>query len=314
LNNPSVQHLAEGRNAWKLGVVGFFIRLKGIFITAAITLLTMGLPWWLPESYTLKGTMEINYSSVMFGFLIFISGLFTLSFFYLRRRSIRSLDTKYYLHQLSHDIRDKQTDLHEKLSQKEKYSIGKLHKDLEILLNEVSENIASHFKLLINDPTICVAIRLARYEKKDKKIYYRTYARSKGLNPQRKRNSEDISSSKGIPRFLMEDNEGQGVLIYNNLKEAQKNGTYYFTKNDVKFPDDIKTMMVAPLNAWSGKRESMIGLLYITSRESGVFKPIHVDSMAFSADLTAAAVANSLEIVKEKIKNNSAGGNYAKVI
>lgn len=270
LNKPSVQHLAEGRNAWRLGVVGFFTRLKGIALTAAITLLTMGAPWWLPDDFQVSGSVTIEYQDLLLGTLIVLGGFFTLAFYYLRKRSIRSLDTKYYLHQLSHDIRDKQSDLHKKLFEANKYSLGKLHKDLELLLNEVSENISSHFKLITGNQTICVAIRLARYETSDRQIYYRTYARSKGFNPQRKKNSEDIPANKGIPRFLKEDNDGQGILIYNDLKAAKKNGTYFHTKNDDKFPDDVKTMMVAPLNAWSGKRESMIGLLYITSRDKGV--------------------------------------------
>ena len=314
LNKPSVQHLSEGRNAWKLGVIGFFTRLKGIALTAVLTLFTMGVPWWIPDSYKLNGQITIQHQDLIVGSFIVLGGFLTLSFYYLRKRSIRSLDTKYYLHQLSHDIRDKQTDLHEKLFGDKKYSLGKLHKDLELLLNEVSENISSHFKLITGDSTICVAIRLVRYEKSDRQLYYRTYARSKGFNPQRKKNSQDIPANKGIPRFLKEDNDGQGILIYNDLKAAKENGTYFFTKNDDKFPDDVKTMMVAPLNAWSGSKESMIGLLYITSRESDVFKPIHVDSMAFAADLTASAVANSFEIVKEKIKNGGSRGDYAKAI
>jgi|TARA_R100000655_G_C2978634_1_gene191460 hypothetical protein len=314
LNKPSVQHLSEGRNAWRLGAIGFFTRLKGIALTALLTLITMGAPWWIPENYKISGQVTIKYQDLIIGSLIVLSGFFTFSFYYLRKRSIRSLDTKYYLHQLSHDIRDKQTDLHEKLFDDKKYSLGKLHKDLEILLSEVSENISSHFKLITGDSTVCVAIRLARYEKSDRQIYYRTYARSKGFNPQRKKNSQDIPANKGIPRFLKEDNDGQGVLIYNNLKAAKENGTYFFTKNDEKFPDDVKTMMVAPLNAWSGRRESMIGLLYITSRDAGVFKPIHVDAMAFAADLTASAVANSFEIVKEKVRNGDSRSDYAKAI
>ncbi|HEX5355272.1 MAG TPA: hypothetical protein VFW93_03580, partial [Aquabacterium sp.] len=288
--------LIEGRNAWRLGVIGFWVRIKGIVATVFITAVTAGTPWWHPEPFEANFTVKSSYL-----FLVVTLGLgifFSLGFIYLRVRSIRSLETKYYLHRLAHDVRDRQTELHRKLRDLGGYTQEQLHIDLESLLNEVVENVAAHFRLLTGDNSVCAAIRLARYDVEQQSIVYRTYARSKGLNPKRKKNSEDIPVSQGIPRYLREKNESRGILIYNDLDEAEKMGLFQKTKNDRDFPDDIRTLMVAPMNAWSGAEESMLGILYVSSRKKGVFGAILVDSMLFAADVTASAVANSFEFVR----------------
>lgn len=34
-----VEHLLEGRNAWKLGALGYFIRMRGILTTILLTII-----------------------------------------------------------------------------------------------------------------------------------------------------------------------------------------------------------------------------------------------------------------------------------
>ena len=76
-----------------------------------------------------------------------------------------------------------------------------------------------------------------------------------------------------------------------------------FTHACRKYTDEIKTMMVAPLNAWDGKRQSMIGLLYVTSREKNIFSIKYVDSMRFVADIVAKAFA--FFVRQRKLLDNS---------
>lgn len=307
-----VDHFIDGRDSWRLGLLGFFPRIKGIALSGVITIVSMGAPWWWPNN--ISNQYEINLKLTI-TILVFMAGsAFTGSFYYLRHRSIRSLNIKYCLHQLAHDIRDRQTELHEKLASGKKYGRGNLRKELEILLRGVCENISYQFRSITGDDNVAAAIRVAVYNAEKKEICYKTFARSKGLNSQRSKNSEPISIKEGIARFLREDKKAQGVLIYNDLKNAEEVGTYKMTENDKKYKEEVCTMLVAPLNAWAGKKEDMIGILYITSRKNNTFSAVHVDQIAFAADLTANAVASSIELVRLKcLSDESKGGReYAK--
>ena len=310
-----VDHFVDVMDSWRLGVLGFFTRYSGLSVSGILfTGISMGTPWWWPQSINRKYEIDIQWAA---GITIFITGVIVLlTFYYLRKRSIRSLNIKYYLHQLSHDIRERQTELHDKLSPGKKYSKGKLRKELEILLKEACENIASQFRLLTGDETVSAAIRLAVYDDNADEIVYKTFARTKGLNDKRKKTSEPISIKEGIARFLREDKKAQGVLVYNDLQVAANGGSYKITENDRKYPNEIVTMMVAPLNAWAGTQEDMIGILYVTSRKSNVFSPVHVDQIAAAADLTAVAVASSIELVRLKClgDNSNRSNEYAKQI
>jgi hypothetical protein len=52
MNRQAVEHFTEGKEAWRLGVLGFFTRIRGQIGAAAIALLAMGAPWWWPRNYT----------------------------------------------------------------------------------------------------------------------------------------------------------------------------------------------------------------------------------------------------------------------
>jgi hypothetical protein len=296
-----VTHYTEGRNAWNLGVVGSLIRARGIVATAGFAAITMGVPWWWPNSSPSQLEISLPASIVA----IALVGSLVLSLIYLRRRTIRSLTMKYLLHRLTHNTRDRQTVLHSKLAPGKSYSKGKLTKELELMLTELCQNLSDYFQTLIGDNSITAAIRLAVPHNRSGVIVYKTFARSAGLNPNRGGTSEVIPVNEGIPRFLRDEKNGQGVLFYHNLMAAADIGAYKMTENDRKYPDDIATMMVAPLNAWSGNKQDMIGLLYIASRETNVFKVSHVDSIAFAADHAATAIANVVELVRLKCNTAS---------
>jgi len=140
------------------------------------------------------------------------------------------------------------------------------------------------------------------------------------LSTKRQETTENIPANKGIPSYFNKKDR-QGVLIYNDIQKAAKKDLYQLTKNDEKYSSEIVTMMVAPLNAWADEnydqqviknkkdevseeddRPEMIGLLYVTSRKSDVFGPLHVDSMCFAADLTASSISSTVEIQSKKIQ------------
>ncbi|MDD4928402.1 MAG: hypothetical protein PHP85_03865 [Gallionella sp.] len=305
-----VAHYSDGRNAWNLGFVGGVIRIRGIAIAGLVTLITMGAPWWWPDNT--PTTIEFSVKSIAGFFAITVSVVIILLLIYLRKRIQRSLNMKYQLHRLTHDVRDRQTAMHSKLVPTKSYSKGKLTKELELMLAEICANLSDYFKELIRDDTITVSIRLAVPDKTNG-IAYKTFARSKGLNQNRSKHSEPIPANEGIPRFLRDEKNSQGVLFYYDLIVAAQSGAYKFTKNDTQYPEDISTMMVAPLNAFSGSKQDMIGILYVASRNQGVFKVSHVDSMAFVADHTAMAIANIIELVRLKCNTVSpiGGGVHA---
>lgn len=304
-----VAHYTEGRNAWNIGFVGGLIRFRGIAATAGLTGLTMGAPWWWPQSS--PPPIEISLPSFVALCAVLCGGLFALSLIYLRRRTIRSLNMKYLLHSLTHNTRDRQTLLHGKLAPGKTYSKGKLTKELELMLAELCQNLSDYFRILTGDETITAAIRLAVPHNKTGVIVYKTFARSAGLNPNRKTTSEVIPVNEGIPRFLRDEKNGQGILFYSDLHAAAEIGAYKLTANDRKYRDDIVSMMVAPLNAWAGTKQDMIGILYIGSRHQNVFKVSHVDSMAFVADHAATTIAAVIELVRLKCNTESPLGGRA---
>lgn len=306
----AVQALKEGRSAWQIGALGFMLRFRGrvVSLLSSLALTVVFLsepPFWVPDDF--KSTIDVNIYGLITGTLLAVTAFLTLAFMYLRKRSIRSLDTKFHLHQLAHDIRDQHSRLHSKLSTIAEYSPQECSDDIERLLEKAVENIAVYFRTLTQKNRVAVAVRLYRLDPAFGQRSYHTYARSSGLSGQRRNHTEGISEEEGIPQFLRQKAKCHGILIYNDIDEAERLNAYRKTENDKNFPDEIKTMMVAPLNTGTGSQTTMIGLLYITSMDKGVFRPIHFDSVAFTADVLANAVANSLELAYHKLSQSPSG-------
>lgn len=304
-----VDSFTEGQSAWKYGVLGFFTRVRGLmftlFITLSITLATMGSPWWLsatssaPSSFTVSKTWIIVLASLLVG--ISLIG----SFIYLRKRTIRSLDIKALLHNYSHYLRDHETNIFKRIEH-QKGLFDSQDTELERFfeyVDHVCEYTKDYFVLMTHDSTINCAIRLAVEiddpESKGTRVVYRTIGRSSGLSAARSETTEDIPSNQGIPRFLIDDHDCKGVLRYNDIKEAAKTSVFKITKSEDKFPEEIVTMFVAPMNGWDGKRRSMIGLLYVTSRNLRVFRRKHVDCMRFVADMAATSLCFTVQRFKD---------------
>ena len=267
---------------------------------------TYSLPFTAQAS-TPASTLELV--SIML-FVLGISAVFFLLF--LRSQAIRSEKEKSVLHLLTHCTRDRQAALYIKLVSGKVHAEWELKRELEHMLSDLCLIILDYFQTLTGDKTISTAFRIAVQNKNTDELAYETFARQ-GLNPNRKDTSESIPANEGIPRFLREEKNSQGVLIYHDLPGAADVGAYKWTKNDGKYKDEITTMMVAPLNAWQGRtKQDMIGILFIGSRRRNVFDVRHVDSVALVADHVAATVANVVALADSfsRTTMSPSGGRY----
>jgi hypothetical protein len=299
-----VEQFSEGRNAWQLGVLGFFLRLRGMIPTLIITFLTMGVPFWWPAFFT--ETVVASFSMLFIGSAT-LSGFSLLgTFVYIKHRSNRSLEIKSSLHTLGHEIRNEQSKIYSRTSKPFTGSPSDEDVRLYEYFDRLSNFVSDYFKSQINNKGIAAGIRLAKESASDQstKIVYSTFGRSSGLNSKRAETSEDIPSNEGLPRFLIEK-KCQGILIYNDIEKATSLNAFKKTVNDTNYKDEIVTMMVAPLNAWDGSKPSMIGILYVTSRKRDTFKAKHVDAMRFAADLVSSSVAFTVNTLKngDRIKD-----------
>jgi hypothetical protein len=295
-----VEHFVEGRNAWKLGLLGFFLRVRGFVAAAILTIITMGVPFWVPNKFPKLINVDFKYLIIYIIFLFIV--IYLLGFYYLRYRSKRSLDIKSMLHEFTHYLRDHQTQVFYGM-----ITYRSLEHEADFFqgyIDQICSKTQSYFKRLTGDSSIAVAIRLAVEEpngEEDNKILYKTIGRSSGLSSKRKDTSTDIPSNVGIPRFFADKNS-MGVLIYSDIKKAAGINAYILTENDRIYNDEIITMMVAPLNAWDGKTQNMIGLLYITSREENTFSVKYIDTLRFVSDMIAQSIGFTVLNMETQIR------------
>lgn len=283
----------EARQEWQYWLIGFITRLRGIIVSFLFTVLTLSsVPFWWPASFDAKYSFVLR--EAIIGVALIFGTTVAIGFYYLRKRSIRSLNIKWFLHQFAHCLREKQTKEYEYLyNYLDKIDIC-IEEDLfNDFVKELCEHTKDYFRLIINNDSIESAVRLAAnrgQEEENPDIVFRTVARSSGLEPKRRETTQDISIYEGIPKYF-KDRGCRGVLVYNDIEAAAVEGAFTLTASEAAFPTDIKTFMVAPLNAWDGERQGMIGLLYVTSRSENIFKVKHIDSLRFVADLIAFKLA-----------------------
>ena len=302
-----VYHFKSGNEAWRVGFLGFITSLYGSIFTAILFTVSV---YFLINDFL---SFDFNNYYIKYILIALLGVQPTILLTYLKYRTKRSLNIKNNLHQLTHDIRDGQTELYQKISKNEDYTYT-----ITKILENICNNVANHFEILTRDKTIGTSIRLAN-SSKDKAgncvILYKTYARSKKFSKGRENTSETININFGIPRFLYKKKD-HGVLIYKDIEKATELGVYTKTKNDISYKEDIKSMIVMPLNAFAGKDKDMIGIMYITSKKKKTFKVIHTDSALFIADLTANVISNIIEYINlnNKTTNNLKNNKHVNII
>src|SRR5665213_877826 len=298
-----VEHFVSGQDAWQLGVFGFLSRLRGIGITLAVAVATMGIPWWWRHDL-FSGVITLPLARVFIALAFVVGTVAVAGLLYLRRRAIRSLEVKNQLHELAHFIRDSYAAYCGAIKTDPALPEGKEAKDFGDFVSHLCERSKKYFARLLWDQNVAVAVRIAvtnpqSESQETQEILYCTIGRSSGLDPRRESTSEPISSNEGIARYLREKGS-TGVLIYNDLEKASKMETFKTTKNEQTFSSEVQSIMVAPLNAWGGQDKAvieMIGILFVTSRKRSAFGAKDVDSVRFIAD----ALANAISTVVDKL-------------
>jgi hypothetical protein len=269
---------------------GLLQRQRGIIISSLILPISIGILcltdeplWW---KYLNK--IELSLSKVIGIELIFLSLIIFLGLYITRKSSIRSQLVKFKLHTLAHYLRDEQNNILQETDNNEYLATIK-NLALAAFVERLCSYTQDFFKEITKNNNVACSIRIAQGTDENNREY-NTIARS-GLNLGRSSTTKGVSANTGIPMYLIQKRSCHGVLLYNNIEQAIKEGAFEKTPNEDFYPNEIKTMMVAPLNAWDGKKQSMIGILFVTSGEENVFFEKHVDLMRFCADLVAAAIS-----------------------
>lgn len=299
-SKEGVSHWVDGSNTWMLGFSGFLLRIRGLITTSVLIPLPLaGVPFWWPETIPEKINVSLP-SALMHSALLFLC-MFIIAFFYVRGRTSRSLSMKAELHHLMHDSRDALGDLLKRIKKANgiNYNTQGQHerKHIKEYSKNICEIIAAYFSVLMNDNSIGCAIRMGirNPEKPTDEIKYVTIGRSSILNRGRENSSEPVARSAGIPAFFLSEKiKCNGVLFYDDLIKAASNNAYVITDNDRKYPEDIGTMIVAPINGWNGAKMDLIGLFYLTSKSDKILSPKHVDLIKFTADHLAIVYSSML--------------------
>ncbi|NTU74459.1 hypothetical protein HGB07_10135, partial [Candidatus Roizmanbacteria bacterium] len=263
-----------------------------------------GAPWWLNSDL---GELKINYKLNQVIFFVFISSILIVTLiiaclvgyyqYTTKKRKKEKLEKKereltkrekdlertyaikHRLHMITHEIRDQIVDVR---SDKNKYP------NIKLISQALCEKVKLYFSESIDckDISIGVAIRIARKNTQNCKTEYVTVGRA-GLSPGRDRGSVPLLSDEGLAKILQHDKGSQGMLVIYSLQKAIDAFVYTKQPNDTNFPDDIKSMMVAPINGWDGQQKRMLGILFVTSRRENTFGKKYTDSVGFIADALA---------------------------
>jgi len=298
LSEP-VQYFVQGKSAWRAGFRGLLLRKRALWATALIALFTMGVPWWwtalvspLPERVTLR----MSYAITLAAFSVGLSA--TVVLYFLRRSSIRRSKVGHELHELAHYLRDAQTRVLNGRASGKSSHLAAGSEGLHLFADGACERVKDLFQSLTVDESVEAAVRLAVLEDSQSagnSVVYATVGRSSGLSSDRRFTTQALSANKGVARFLAEEHRSRGVLLYRDIRGAARVHAYELTPNDDTYRDEIKTMMVVPLNAWDGKQRCMIGILYVASKRASTFKGDYVDYVRFAADTVALALTDLVE-------------------
>ncbi len=301
-----VIHLTSATNSWMLGLKGFFMRCRGISTVVLLptviaiilaVIFSTGEPWWWRHNASI--TLEIIPLIVVVSIIlvIVVVGLIMHS----RHKEIRNLALSFASHNLTHNARDSICNLMEKTHDKKEYTLADEIINLDVISNDLCTNIQHYLQDLVGDRTIGCAIRIGiENVDSNNEIEYHTIGRSSNLDVGRKKTTEPLKRSEGIPHFL--ESRGQGILFYDDIELAIKNKAYIETKNDQSYKKEVKSMIVAPINGWNGNSQDLIGLLHITSKTEKIINASYVDVMKYHGDFLAITYASIFSRLQSKIK------------
>lgn len=294
--NECMQHVLEsGSPCWDLRT--FFIRIRGIFLSSIAGLPFIGRPWLVEYLEGPKGAQDIYAKTYFYVVLILIS-LLAWAWHVIRKNHLKQYKLRGLKHQIEHITRDAQTSLLINLNDPHRN-----HSSVtDTLLDPLSlfcDKVASYITHLENadKDDITVAIKLIDHNAPIPA--YRTIAVSQVLNKNDYLRSPHITEHEDIPVFWM-NNGKKGVLFYHNLEVSAKNTTHRVSKNSrAYFPESAKSMMIAPINAWSSHQDnSTIGMLFFWSKKHCAFRTNYTDDVLSLADHLAQTVVSFIQLTK----------------
>lgn len=282
-----VEHFFNGKQSWIIGW-GFLTRVRGLLTLVLANVFLGGgiFAWW---QYVLKpfSKQQLSLVWVIIGVAVFAAVSFSgiiATWYYIRRRRQQSLELDYLLHNLVHDMRDHTVAINIRPHNANADSFRSF-------FNHTCGGIRDYFcKLLRTDDVEC-AIRMADKPPENSQIQeFHTLGRSSGLETSgRAHTSVPIPSNKGVISFFAArggdstEHDCRGVLIYHDIEKSEEIGAFFMTPNDRKFINEVRTMMVAPINGFDGTQKSMLGVVYVTSSKD-IFSARHVDAFRGIAD------------------------------
>ena len=224
-------------------VYGYWLRFRGMLSVFGIDSLIVAALWTFVQN--------------SYGVAAVIAGVSAITAQYIVRQWYLTKNrTENALHSLCHKTRDDVAEL-------TNLGTGGVARVKLIEFNrQTSQRVASIFRAAKRDSTVGCCIRLARHDS-DGRPVYATVGRSDNFDPSRERNSVPIAANAGIARVLME-RDTQGVVIVRSINDAIEKGWWLGCPNDTL--PDIRTVMVCPINGWSGKTKMLLGILYVTSK------------------------------------------------
>ena len=273
-----------GKKAWQYNQFAYFFRRRRtlcLFISSILVFLGLHAVFFPELSPVAQSAILLTLAFVFFAANITA----------LRRRTVRMLDMQENLHQLAHQLRNEHLQLLKKLFGKEKAS----PEDCLRYLSETSELSRNCLRTITGEKNIELAVRAAfPHQEEQGNISYHTLVRTDGLQESLWLN-ESVPADKGIPRYLIEERDTCNVLVYRDMKKAVREKIFLEAESAVS-AESVRSLAVAPLKAWDGKKKSMIGMLYLVSGEKKTFREEHIDAIRFLADILSDALASSVTV------------------
>lgn len=252
---------------WRRGRFGWAARLYTIASSILGEALGFGAVWkW------------VDWKAAIFVVIAGIATTFALLLW--RHHLIAGCKTGKALHEVAHTIRDRAADVAEAMASGD---VARYLDRFKRFNFDVADKIARYFQTLADCDSINCTIRLAAAV--DGAECYITVGRSSGMATSREAMSEPVPFHEGVPGFLRKYKHSFGVARITDIAKAKRAGVWHPTKSDDL--DDVKCLLITPINVKHNGERSMIGLLSATAKRKGDLSSLIVEPLKAFADLLA---------------------------
>jgi hypothetical protein len=163
----------------------------------------------------------------------------------------------------------------------------------------MSEEMLRVFQPLVPPQSkLWAAIREARTNNTENKLYFHTILRTGGVNPDRHQTSIPVAADRGLPRRLMQCYQnGEGIVVLGQERTADN-----WDANPNDHRGDDKSVMAGPIMVKLCGPPQMTMILYVNSPENDVFREEDKPYMKCCTDVLSMFVnifSRYVEIVKK---------------